>query len=197
MEMGAPMICMYLLDNPDHYTDHTFVPFYWQSYVTDACSYFSETTLKNYEKHKVALIKSKGHIVGLSPVFDYIYRSAELQNVTLYDWIAQFKRIKIPKSNSKNNQESNDIESPEDFLSDISSQSDFSENSNSDEDFENLLKEEYELVPPKSLGKNMYTYMPSHPLYATHAAKFNPNNLKIVPNFIGPPLPRRDQGDRE
>ena len=145
----------------------------------------------------MTLIKRNGRIVGLSPVFDYIYRSAELQNVTLYDWIAQFKRIKIPKSNSKNKQESRDIESLEDFLSDISSQSDFSENDSSDKDFENLLEEEYEFLPHKSLGKNMYAYMPSHPLYATHATKFNPDNLKIVPNFIGPPLPRRDQGDRE
>ncbi len=35
-KMGAPMIAMYLLGNPDHYTSHTFVPFYWQSYVQDA-----------------------------------------------------------------------------------------------------------------------------------------------------------------
>ena len=40
-------------------------------------------------------------------------------------------------------------------------------------------------------------YMQSHPLYATHATKFNPDNLKNVPNLIGPPLPQRDQGDRE
>ena len=35
-EMGAPMIAMYLLGNPDHYSSHTFVPFYWQSYVQEA-----------------------------------------------------------------------------------------------------------------------------------------------------------------
>ena len=34
-EMGAPMICMYLLGNPDHYTSHVFVPFYWQMYVAE------------------------------------------------------------------------------------------------------------------------------------------------------------------
>ena len=28
-KMGAPMISMYLLGNPDHYTGHTFVPIYW------------------------------------------------------------------------------------------------------------------------------------------------------------------------
>ena len=194
MEMGAPMICMYLLDNPDHYTDHTFVPFYWQSYVSEARSYFAETTLENYEKHKVALIKRKGRIIGLSSVFDYIYRPAELQNVTLYDWISQFKRIKIPKSDSKKIKETKSLE---DSLSDISSQSDIFENNSLDEDFEKFSEQEYELVPPKSIGKNIYIYMPSHPLYATHAIKFNPDNLKTVPNFIGPPLPRKDQDDRE
>ena len=85
----------------------------------------------------------------------------------------------------------------EDSLSDVLSQSDFFENDSLDEDFDNLSEEKYELVPPKSIGKNMYMYMPSHPLYATHAIKFNPNNLKYVPNFIGSHLPRRDQGDHE
>ncbi|TFK62681.1 hypothetical protein BDN72DRAFT_731625, partial [Pluteus cervinus] len=36
MEMGAPMIAMYLLDNPDHYTNHTFAPIYWQKFVAEA-----------------------------------------------------------------------------------------------------------------------------------------------------------------
>jgi hypothetical protein len=36
MEMGSPMICLYLLDNPDHYTSHVFGPFYWQSFVSKA-----------------------------------------------------------------------------------------------------------------------------------------------------------------
>ena len=42
----------------------------------------------------------------------------------------------------------------------------------------------------------MYMYLLSHP-YTTHAIKFNPDNLKSVPNFIGPPLPQKDQGDCE
>jgi hypothetical protein len=33
LEMGSPIICLYLLGNPDHYTSHQFVPFYWQSFV--------------------------------------------------------------------------------------------------------------------------------------------------------------------
>ena len=35
-KMGSPMIAMYLLGNPDHYTSHTFVLFYWHPYVTEA-----------------------------------------------------------------------------------------------------------------------------------------------------------------
>ncbi|KAF8219606.1 hypothetical protein L208DRAFT_1338972 [Tricholoma matsutake] len=33
LEMGTPMICMYLLD---HYTSHMLTPFYWQSFVSNA-----------------------------------------------------------------------------------------------------------------------------------------------------------------
>ncbi|KAF8225699.1 hypothetical protein L208DRAFT_1117873, partial [Tricholoma matsutake] len=35
MEMGSPMIFMYLLGNPDHYKSHQFHPFYWQSFVQE------------------------------------------------------------------------------------------------------------------------------------------------------------------
>ena len=33
MEIGAPMAMMYLLSNPDHYTDHEFHAFYGKVYV--------------------------------------------------------------------------------------------------------------------------------------------------------------------
>ncbi|KAF8233423.1 hypothetical protein L208DRAFT_1266688 [Tricholoma matsutake] len=33
MEMGSPMICMYLIGNPDHYKSHKFPLFYWESFV--------------------------------------------------------------------------------------------------------------------------------------------------------------------
>ena len=70
VEMGTPMICMYLLGNPDHYTSHIFVPFYWPSFVTQVRQDFDED---EKEVQKITLIKKKGKIVGLSPVYDYIY----------------------------------------------------------------------------------------------------------------------------
>ena len=33
MEIGAPMASMYLLKNPDHYTNHKFWTFYWPNFV--------------------------------------------------------------------------------------------------------------------------------------------------------------------
>jgi hypothetical protein len=34
LEIGAPMASLYLLGNPDHYTNKDFVVFYWKGYVT-------------------------------------------------------------------------------------------------------------------------------------------------------------------
>jgi len=33
LEIGGPMASLYLLGNPDHYTNQNFVVFYWKSYV--------------------------------------------------------------------------------------------------------------------------------------------------------------------
>jgi len=35
MEIGSPMASLYLLGNPDHYTSHIFVPFWWRTYVSE------------------------------------------------------------------------------------------------------------------------------------------------------------------
>ena len=40
LEIGSPMASMYLLGNPDHYTSHTFINFYWRSFVRDARNTF-------------------------------------------------------------------------------------------------------------------------------------------------------------
>jgi hypothetical protein len=33
MEIGSSMASMYLLQNPNHYTSHIFIPFWWKSFV--------------------------------------------------------------------------------------------------------------------------------------------------------------------
>ena len=112
MEMGSPMICMYLLGNPDHYTNQLFVPFYWQSFIYEARKpwnqkYLSSDSTKSddtsststceteYEHpERVILFKCNGQVIGLSPVQDYMYRPAELHNMSLYDWISRYQHEK-------------------------------------------------------------------------------------------------------
>ncbi|KIL54164.1 hypothetical protein M378DRAFT_93034, partial [Amanita muscaria Koide BX008] len=93
LEMGAPMVCMYLLDHPDHYTSHMFVPFYWESYVNEAQKLWMVDD-KDQGAEKVALVKHQDKIVGLSFVYDYIYRPTEIEDMCLYDWVRRCKRVK-------------------------------------------------------------------------------------------------------
>ena len=46
LEIGSPMASMYLLGNPDHYTNFKFVPVYWQSFVREARSAWEQTHSK-------------------------------------------------------------------------------------------------------------------------------------------------------
>ena len=50
MEIGCPMASMYLLQNPDHYTSHEFISFWWKSFINNVAK--SETshgsTRQNY-----------------------------------------------------------------------------------------------------------------------------------------------------
>ena len=39
MEIGSPMAFMYFLWNPDHYTSHNFIPFWWKSFVNNATNF--------------------------------------------------------------------------------------------------------------------------------------------------------------
>ncbi|TFK66989.1 hypothetical protein BDN72DRAFT_724923, partial [Pluteus cervinus] len=91
MELGSPMICMYLLDQPDHYTNCEFTPFFWQRYV-DQVKKAWETNSNEDAPEKLMMFNSDGEIVGVSPVYDYIFRPAELDDISLYDFIANCKR---------------------------------------------------------------------------------------------------------
>ena len=35
MEIGSPLACLYMLDNPDHYTSHEFVTCWWRHYMAE------------------------------------------------------------------------------------------------------------------------------------------------------------------
>jgi hypothetical protein len=55
MEIGSPMASMYLLQNPDHYTSHKFIPFWWKSFVNDISN--SENSNEGVDQNHDADIK--------------------------------------------------------------------------------------------------------------------------------------------
>ena len=72
MELGSPMASLYLLGNPDHYTDHEFKTFFWKSFVREARNVWV-VPLEDEQPEKVVLNKNLGKYVGLSNVQDYVY----------------------------------------------------------------------------------------------------------------------------
>lgn len=93
MELGSPMINMYLLGNPDYYSSHEFGHCYWQAFVTNARSPWTSKTddgNKQQDKpEKVSVLKLKQGkwAVVFSPIIDYIWQPHELEYLSLYDWI--------------------------------------------------------------------------------------------------------------
>jgi hypothetical protein len=96
MEIGSPMACMYLLGNPDHYTGHKFVNFYWRNYVQEVQTAWGSPK-EGDKPAKVVLNKNMGKYVGLSDVQDYMHRPFIYKDLNLYDWIRQATKKKRSK----------------------------------------------------------------------------------------------------
>jgi hypothetical protein len=104
-EIGTPMSALYLLGNPDHYTSHDFIPFYWKSFVHHI--FFEPAPNEDAEEspkpsEKVVIQNKAGKYVAYSAVFDYIYRPLSYSHLSLYTWIQTSQKCKIPNEKSKN-----------------------------------------------------------------------------------------------
>ncbi|TRM55220.1 hypothetical protein BD626DRAFT_419802 [Schizophyllum amplum] len=83
MELGAPMVAMYLVNNPDHYTSHRFKPFFWHPYVAIVREFWLPEEDK-LDEERVLLMKKRGNVVGVSETQNYVYRSKSLESTNLY-----------------------------------------------------------------------------------------------------------------
>jgi hypothetical protein len=211
LELGSPMICLYLLGNPDHYTGHRFVPFYWLSFVQEVRKAWDED-LTGEPPQKIGMLKRNGRIVGVSHVHDYIHRAEELKDMSLYDWISTYKRERLPTKRKTKPVQAGSLDGEaveetgseyyeEDITRDESADSDSNSNDSdsegrpqatTDRDLQlNFAKDS----DTAATAKGVLRFSLDHPLFATHGLKRLPSPL--VPNFVGQTLPRRDQGDRE
>ncbi|KAI5885607.1 uncharacterized protein SCHCODRAFT_02467380, partial [Schizophyllum commune H4-8] len=100
MELGGPMIAMYLLGNPDHYTSHRFKPFFWHTYFRQIKMYWQKNS-EGYGEESVLLVKKKGAIIGVSEAQNYTYRADALEAFNLYSFMLNCERISLPKGQTK------------------------------------------------------------------------------------------------
>ena len=222
MEIGSPMASLYLLGNPDHYTSHKFTLFYWKNYVREARSAWLDTennttNLFNTEykdaPDKVVLQKYDGTYIGISSVYDYIYRPTAYERMSLYDWIRKAKKDK----RSKEDQQEFDVHYDKDEL-ESNAEDDSTDTEEEDEinflgggdsisdDIEDELEEQIENIDSEDELNNYqdvhdehdgHDFLSEHPQYRTHKVTVVDEGHALVPNFVGGGLPQCDQGDRE
>ncbi|KAJ7801806.1 hypothetical protein B0H14DRAFT_2386111 [Mycena olivaceomarginata] len=198
MEIGSPMASMYLLGNPDHYASHTYVPFFWRSYVQFVRAHWTESDPKQesdtHDKdERVPLGKQDGRITGTSAVDDYRYRPAVYEHVSLFEWIqCSEKRLRTKKERAMFEEEPEDGDFEEDT---IQSQTDDHPDNESDwltDDDDDVIASKQGAID-RSRKSIQHAFQPDHQLFSSHSVTWL---KKIIPNFIGGSLPRADKGDR-
>ena len=220
-EIGSPMAALYLLGNPDHYTSHDFIPFYWKSFVHHI--FFEPEPNDDAEgsskaSEKVVIQNKAGKYVAYSAVFDYIYRPLSYSHLSLYTWIQTAQKCKIPNGKSKKTSLTTKSEpgiaedaSSDDELNIVEhSQETFDEVPQSDsEDVDDVdsdnEKDELDVMSAiddgegqrQTKGLQYYYFLDNHPQRESHYVTSNSKHLIKVPTFLGGSLPRCDRGDRE
>ncbi|KIK66557.1 hypothetical protein GYMLUDRAFT_140075, partial [Collybiopsis luxurians FD-317 M1] len=94
-EIGAPLASLYLLNNPDHYTDHMFQHLPWRKFVNwvqkDIDSLVANeeefTDEEDDNDDSLQIKKVHGKYVALSPVVNYIHCPKEYETMCVYDWV--------------------------------------------------------------------------------------------------------------
>ena len=188
LEIGGPMASLYLLGNPDHYTNQRFVVFYWKSYVTEVLKAWKQDD--DVRSDKVVLLKNvDGEYIGLSMVDDYMYRPYELNEKSLYEWIQISTRLKRSKAEQKKfqSQKHEVVKPPVVLWADEDVDTDFESGSEYSDSFQ---------APKKVDLHGKYAFLQNHPLHETHQISISKSKV-LVPNFAGGSLPRCDRGDRE
>jgi hypothetical protein len=220
-EIGTPMAALYILGNPDHYTSHDFIPFYWKSFVHHI--FFEPELNQDVEgsskpSEKVVIQNKAGRYVAYSAVFDYIYRPLSYSHMSLYTWIQTVQKCKIPKEKSNKTPLKTKIEpacgedaSSEDELNIVEpSREIFDEVPQSDSEDVDAVdsendKDELDIMSAadegegqkQSKGLQYYHFLDDHPQRDSHYVTSNSKRLNKVPTFLGGSLPRCDRGDRE
>ena len=210
LEIGGPMASLYLLGNPDHYTNYKFRPFYWRPYVNHNWRDHKVTSENVEDDHdkiedNLLLLKMESEYIGYSPTLDYIHRPTVYEDTCLYDWIRRFDKKKIykrkPKAADNDELDGYDTDNLEQIDEELDKQdlylnkvTDNDDLSDDELDIMNDSVDEHIIIETKP--KARFHFLSEHPQSSTHSVKLLPENKSFVPNFVCP-VPRADSGDRE
>ncbi|KAF8183538.1 hypothetical protein K438DRAFT_1519160, partial [Mycena galopus ATCC 62051] len=206
LQIGSPMASLYLLDNPDHYTNCTFKLCWWRSYVARVKSSWDSVTSASAmdqdtsanavdppveDTDRVVVLESGGHYVGATNVDDYVFRSAALEGCSAFDYIQMATRARRSPGQ---------LQSFENSLENVPLEAASASEGMQVDDDETWIEKDIpdDAVPEAEDDLADYSFLETHPLWKTHYVKCDRRDLAhVVPNFVGGSLPRMDQGDRE
>ena len=220
MEMGNPMICMYILGNPDHYKSHDFRVFYWMSFVNVARSPWLPS--------EVDSCGSKGDLnIDSTPLGSNLVKDE--QPDTDSDELSGIKRSKEKVTILKYNDRFIGLSPVHDYIYRCESLRDmclydwvarcertklpkgrkkntrkqrrgeYGSVSEAESPVEECLsfRPEVSVNSVSATKSNVFRFLPDHPLANSHGTRCRSVCKEKVPNFVGRTLPRCDQGDRE
>jgi hypothetical protein len=185
MEIGAPMAALYLLQNPDHYTSHEFKVFYWKNYMNHVQSEW-QRLLDNEDPEEVG-----EYAVGGEPMDVSITRTAMVNtDIDVLQSKEGDKKVQLGKAGNRLISKTNTDEyrfrpmqhKPLTLYEWVQCSIKHNEQSTR--------------VGARTLA--FFPYHPDHPQHSTHMVAVDVDcQYSVVPNFVGPSLPRRDGGDME
>lgn len=177
-EIGGPMVCSQLLGHPEHYTDRVFKKFFWTSYARVVADVWNDTPEADglednptTSEEKVVINANENGLVPYRKVCDYIHRPVELENFSLVDYLCMTDVVRLPTSKADSRDES--------------------------EDSEGEIRPRINERPKSNGKKTALRFTKGHPNYGTHGVSVRRKGMCWVLTYIGPPLPRKDRGDRE
>ncbi|EPT05108.1 hypothetical protein FOMPIDRAFT_1107743, partial [Fomitopsis schrenkii] len=168
-QIGGPTACAYLLGNPDHYTDQTFKSFYWTSYISYVASTVTTLATDSEENERQSEDDSEHILIGMEEqrVVPYYRVNDYIYRPSRFENMSLYQYL-CTTVVRKYKQPDTDTNNP-DLGTDQAG----------------------------SPSRSAYQFQEQHPLRRTHAVFEVCEGTEYVLNFIGPPLPRRDVGDRE
>ncbi|KIJ47685.1 hypothetical protein M422DRAFT_163806, partial [Sphaerobolus stellatus SS14] len=175
MQIGAPMAAAYLLGMSDHYSSHKFRQIYWKPYI--------RYILQSFQ--------------------DYVMRPIELEDVSLYEWFTSFKKVKLRKE--------------DDNLENCDDQSGSSDVIDETLDIININADMSSFIPVdmklnrkclwhtafncanevnspmiEETRNSFLTFLPKHPQHRRFKIIELSGTSKVVPNFMGGSLPKKE-----